>query len=181
LIFYGVLLTALAYGLSCLTRLYDEAGVSHPALSLDNDVEKAESPIVPDFENARDRSFRSLLAEPPFVAPPPADERLPNYWMMSKRIPTLSFIFCSAGLAFALYGLFVFVCDVWGLKLGVFRTFGMNPLAAYCIHSIVGDQLDKLMPRNGPLWYCVLGFAVFFGATYLCVRYLEKRNIFIRL
>ena len=156
-------------------------GVEQPALSRDDDVERAESPMLPAFENARNRNLGSLLAEPPFFKPPPADERLPNYWMMSKRIPTLSFILCAAGLSFALYGVFVFVCDVWGFKLGVFRTFGMNPLIAYCIHSIVSDQLDKLMPRNAPLWYCTIGFAVFLGATYLCVRYLEKRNVYIRL
>lgn len=181
LVICGVLLTALAYSVSCLTRLYDVAGVENPALSKADNVEVAESPVVPDFEKARGRSLTSLLAEPPFVAPPPADERLPNYWMMSKRTPTFSFIFCAAGFAFLVYGLFVFVCDVWGLKIGVFRTFGMNPLAAYFIHEVVGEQLDKLMPRNAPLWYCIAGFAVFFGAVYLCVRYLEKRNIFIRL
>lgn len=181
LIACGLALTALAYGASCLTRLYDVKGVEHPAISRDDNIEVAESPMVPDFELARGRSLTSLLAESPFVAPPPADERLPNYWMMSKRIPTFSFIVCAAGFAFLLYGAFVFACDVLGLKLGVFRTFGMNPLAAYCIHSVVSNQIEKLMPNNAPLWYCVAGFAVFFGATYACVHYLEKRQLFIRL
>ncbi|MGE3316253.1 MAG: hypothetical protein AB7O26_14140 [Planctomycetaceae bacterium] len=181
LIVCGLALTAFSYGVSCLTRLYDVEGVEKPAVSRDDNIEIAESPIVPDFDLARGRSFQSLLAEPPFVAPPPADERLPNYWMMSKRIPTFSFIFCAAGFAFLLYGAFVFLCDVWGLRLGVFRTFGLNPLAAYCIHSVVSEQIDKLMPRDAPLWYCVAGFATFFGATYLCVRFLEKRQLFIRL
>lgn len=181
LILCGVALSLLGYGASCLTRLYDVVGVEKPALSRDDNVELAESPMIPDFGLARGRNWKSLLAEPPFVAPPPADERLPNYWMMSKRIPTFSFIYCSAGFAFLLYGLFVSACDVWSLKLGVFRTFGVNPLAAYCIHGVVSNQLEKLVPNNAPLWYCMIGFAVFFGAVYLCVRFLEKRGIFIRL
>jgi hypothetical protein len=178
LLVWAVGFVVVAYPLSCLTRLYD---TGYGATAYAEDPKRASSPFVPSFESVGQRSWVSLLAEPPFVAPPPTEQRLENYWMMSKRIPTLSFILCAVGLAFAFYAVFVVVCDVAGLKLGVFRTFGTNPFAAYCIHEILVNQIGRLVPLDAPLWYCLIGFGAFFGATYVCVRFLEKSQIFIRL
>jgi peptidoglycan/LPS O-acetylase OafA/YrhL len=63
----------------------------------------------------------------------------------------------------------------------VFRTFGQNALAAYLIHHLVLVSIRPLVPDNSPLWYCLLGFALFFGITYLFVRQLEKQGIYLRL
>jgi predicted acyltransferase len=129
--------------------------------------ELAASPVIPPFERAEGRAWTDLLAEPPFVQPPPLDpteraegERgwVKNYWMMGKRIVNLSFITFSSGFAFALYGLFVVFTDLWGIQIGLFRTFGMNPLAAYVIHELVMHSMLRAVPGNSPLWFCLAAF-----------------------
>jgi len=155
------------------------------------DLELAESPVLPPWERLQGRSPRDLLAEPPFVAPPADDpridpppwieHRLRNYWMLGKRMPNLSFMTFATGFQFALFGLFVAACDMGGLRLGLFRTLGTNPLAAYFIHGMVGLALALLVPHDVPLGPCLAAFAIAFSITYFLVRLLEKRGIYWRL
>jgi predicted acyltransferase len=154
-------------------------------------LELAESPVFPPWERLKGRTLAALVVEPPFVAPPTDEPRVDppphiehrtwNYWMMGKRMPSLSFITFATGFAFALYALFVIACDVGGLRLGIFTTFGTNALAAYLLHHLVEEAVHPLVPHDAPLWYCLAGLALFFLLTYILVRYLEKRNIYIRL
>ena len=75
--------------------------------------------------------------------------------MMGKRMPSLSFITFATGFAFALYGVFVVVCDIGGLQLGIFTTFGTNALAAYFLHHLVEEAVSPLVPhdaRCGTAW-----------------------------
>lgn len=175
---YGCGVMLLAYILSCGSRLYDVKFDVTPNPVL---PQFALSPIIPSWDSLGKREISSLLTEPPFVAPPPATERLGNYWMMSKQLPTLSFILFATGFSAALYSVFLFVCQVWRWEVGVFRTFGMNPLAAYVIHELIGFQLHPLVPNDSPLWYCLIGLMVYGTAVYLCVRGLEKSKIYLRL
>jgi hypothetical protein len=153
-------------------------------------LELAESPVWPPWGRLKGRTLSQLLVEPPFVAPPrdhPGDEspniehRPWNYWMMGKRMPSLSFITFATGFAFALYGVFVLMCDVGGLRVGIFTTFGTNALAAYFLHHFIEEAVHPLVPRDAPLLYCLCGLGVFLLLTYTLVRFLEKRNIFIKL
>lgn len=171
LVMIGVVLMVIGYTLSCLTRLYDM-----PSGSMVNRV--AASPVWPDWTQLADREF-PLLAEPPFFAPP-TSRRL-NYWMMGKRVASVSFIVFATGFAFATYAVFVAVCDMRGLSCGVFRTFGQNPLAAYVIHHMVLKAVRPLVPNDAPLWYCLLGLSIFFLITYVCVRALEQQRLFLRV
>ncbi|HEY3855171.1 MAG TPA: hypothetical protein VGO67_12320 [Verrucomicrobiae bacterium] len=168
----------IGYLLSCPTRLFD---VDRGAVPNPQRQGEAQDPFFSSPAARANRPLSSLLAEPPFVAPPDSSRRLENYWMMSKRIPTLSFILFATGFACALYGVFVAACDLGSWRLGVLGTFGMNPLAAYCLHEIIQESLRHLVPEDAPLWYCSLGLVAFFWATYACVRALEKSRIFIRL
>ncbi len=168
----------LGYLISCPTRLFD---VDRGAIPSARNSSEGQNPFFASPTAKTNRPLSSLLAEPPFVAPPDSTRRLENYWMMSKRIPTLSFILFATGFACALYGIFVGACDLGSWRFGVFATFGMNPLAAYCLHEIIEHSLKHLVPDDAPLWYCGLGLVAFFWATYACVRGLEKARIFIRL
>jgi hypothetical protein len=171
---WGAGLMVAGYAVSCLATLYGPDDAS----SRDK---MADSPVVPPFTNIADRSWSGLLAAPPFVPPPPPEEQPPNYWMMDKRVVTQSFVLFSTGFAAALFGLFVLACDGWGWQLGVFRTFGQNPLAAYIIHHFVAHSIHGVVPKDSPLWWGLLGLAAFFGITWLFVRSLEKHGLYLRL
>jgi hypothetical protein len=101
--------------------------------------------------------------------------------MLGKRMPNLSFMTFATGFQFVLFGLFMAACDIGGLRVGLFRTLGTNPLAAYFIHGMMGLALALLLPHNASLGYCLAGFAIAFGITYLLVRSLEKHGLYWRL
>ncbi|MFV2066070.1 MAG: heparan-alpha-glucosaminide N-acetyltransferase domain-containing protein [Pirellulales bacterium] len=175
LLMWGTLLMAIGYAASCLTRLYDVP----PGERADDRL--AASPVWPPWQRAVGKSLLELFSEPPLVAPPPPTVRQENYWMMGKRVVSASFVLFASGFSLALYALFVALCDIWSLRVGLLRTFGENPLAAYVIHYMVETSIRPLVPNNSPAWYALLGFTVFFGITYLLVRHLEKHKIYLRL
>jgi hypothetical protein len=155
------------------------------------DLDLAPNPVVPGWSQACNRSFTELLAEPPFVSPPhddpqsaagsPIEHRLWNYWMLGKRVPTLSFMLLASGFASILYSLFIIGCDGFGLSLGVFRTFGTNALVAYFVHGMLTLALWPFAPKSVGIAGALTAFVVFFTGTYLLVRQLEKRGIYIKL
>jgi predicted acyltransferase len=172
----GVLLMSLGYILSCLTRLYDTRSLNEEQIKA-----RVASPVIPDFSSISERPIASLLAEAPFVPPPPPPERIPNYWQMDKRVVTASFVMFGSGVAIAVYGLFVLFCDALKWDVGMFRTFGQNPLAAYLIHHLVTRTTLSVVPKDSSLVWVLSGLAISFGVTYLFVRYLEKRGLYLRL
>lgn len=145
----GVVMMTLGYALSCLSTLY----VAAP-----NQQQRAfaSSPVFPDLSAAAANGSTLALAEPPFVAPP--EDRAWNYWMMSKRVVTVPFVLFGSGFSFAVYAIFVAICDGVGLSLGLFRTFGQNPLIAYVIHHLVLVTLFPLIPPDSNIVYGSLGF-----------------------
>jgi predicted acyltransferase len=193
LIFWAVVLMGLGYVLSCGTRLYDV-----PAENVQAQAARrlAAEPVLPPPESllrlheaVQRGQWRELLAEPPFGPPPHPPGKIDqsfvlrkwNYWMMSQRAGTISYLTFAAGFSLAVYAIFYVVCDLWGWQLGVFRTFGTNALFAYVLHMLVQSAIEPFMPKDSPQWYMWVGCALFLTITYLFVRTLEKNNIYIRL
>jgi len=176
MIVWSILLMAAGWLLSCGTTLYD---VSEDQVASLKDQKRAPDPVVPSQERLQTHTLG--WAEPPFVPPPDSDHRKENYWMMSQRAATVSYHVFAAGLALALYVVFYIACDVWGWQVGLFRTLGTNALVGYVLHGIVANAVKPFVPNDAPGWYVALGFAVYFGITYLFIRHLEKNGIYLKL
>ena len=202
LMILGIWFMVVGYGMSCMTRLYDrdqpvpvttstetdaapEAGKPSAIAPAEDSIATADgmakSPVLPDFSQVGQRPWSSLLAEPPMVPPPVVQKRAINYWMMDKRMVTQSFVFFSVGFAMALYSLFVIVCDLGQRRWSLFNTFGQNPLAAYIIHHLVALAFWAVVPKDSPLMLVLVGLFLYFMTTYLFVRFLEQRQLFLRL
>jgi predicted acyltransferase len=116
-------------------------------------------------------------AAPPFV--PPAGPV--NLWTMSQRTGSISYLTFASGLSLLVYATFFAACDRDGFRVGLFRTFGGNALAAYVLHDLVAGAVKPYVPRDAPGWYVAAGFVLYFGITYGLVRGLEKQGVFIKL
>lgn len=115
----------------------------------------------------------------PFVHVPPHPPN--NLMTMSQRAGSVTYLLFGAGFSLALYGLFVVLSDGRGWQVGIFRTFGSNALAAYLIHDVVDNAIKPFTPKDSPAWYVAGMFALFLGICWVFVRYLEKRQIYLRL
>jgi hypothetical protein len=104
-----------------------------------------------------------------------------NYWMMSQRSGSISYLTFGAGLSLALYGLFYLLADIIGLRIGIFRTLGVNALVGYVLHGIIGEAVQNFLPKDSPASAMWIGFAVFFFVTWLFLRSLEKQKIYVKL
>jgi hypothetical protein len=203
---WGAVLMALGWLASCATRMYDV-----PAGEVQQQASNklAKYPVIPSSEqfdrwktNLKEHRWTESLAEPPFVPPPHSHDpdtgivnkeglrktddksdqyRKWNYWMMSQRAGSISYLTFAAGFSLALYGLFYILSDMLGIKVGVFRTFGTNALVGYILHDFTGDAIKNFIPNDSPPLVMWASVAFFFYITWLFIRSLEKRNIFLKL
>jgi predicted acyltransferase len=176
-------LLAAGYCLSCLANLYPLARApTTKEYELVEAGDIANSPVVPPASAWSDASLSSLAAEPPLVQPPADRQRQLNYWLMSKRVVTPSFVLTATGYALGVYALFILFCDLMPFQIGALRTFGQNPLATYILELfILNGLVRRIWPDDSTtalaLGHCVVWFAL----TYLCVRLLESRGLYLRL
>jgi predicted acyltransferase len=181
---WGCVLLVAGYFLSCLASLYPTADPpSNREYELAETGQVAMSPVIPPAAGWRSVDAHSIWAAPPFVRPAAEAQRQLNYWIMGKRVATPSFILTATGFSLAVYALFVWFCDVGSLRLGVLRTFGQNPLAAYVIelYLLGGMFFSRVWPTDATLLWASAHCVAWFALTYLAVRLLEWRGIYWRL
>lgn len=180
----GIALCGIGWVISCGTTIYD---VPPEQVGLLKKEEFGRNPVIPSAKQLAAWNHRP--AEPPFVMPPDQAHRKWNYWMMSQRGGTLSYTTFSAGFALLVMALFVWACDVQGWRLGVFRTLGVNALAAYMLADFAGPwgtQLagwllgTKLVEESPPLPVAT-AFAIHFLLIYLVLRLMEWRKVYFRM
>ncbi len=179
----GCAVMILGYALSCGTRFFDVIAAEGNVSSTDK---LATHPVFPSrsqisVKMTQEKGFSKYLAEAPFVPPPPVAERQWNYWMMSQRAGTLSYMTFTAGLSLVVYIFFYIACDLWNLRLDFFQTFGTNALLAYVLHSMVSSAILPFVPKDAPAWYAYGSLVLFFAITWLFVRSFEKQQIYLRV
>jgi predicted acyltransferase len=104
-----------------------------------------------------------------------------DLWTMSQRTGSISYLTFSAGFSLLVYAAFVVACD-WGrLRVGLFRTFGTNALAAYILHGMVAGAVKPYVPSDSPGGYVAAAFGLYLLINYVLIRGLEKEKLFLRL
>ena len=182
----SLFLMALGYAISCGTRLYDVPESQVKSLKTER---LAADPVWPTRERINSKleeaklagsGISAWLAEAPFIKPPEKEFRKWNYWMMSQRAGTLAYPLFTAGFSLLVYLFFFIACDLRGLQLSFFKTFGTNALIAYVLHGMVSNAVQPFFPKDSPLWYALTGLALFFWVTWMFVRHLEKQGVYLR-
>ncbi len=176
LVAYG---TALAFGgwlLSSLTTLYAVGPQTNPVAE---GSKLAANPVIPSTKQFEVGNL--VLAEPPFVPPPTIESRLYNYWMMSQRAGTASYLLFTAGTSCMIYAVFVLLCDRLSFRLSIFRTFGTNALAGYLIHDITGTLTNAFFPETSSVGPMLAALLIFLALTWWVLKWLEDSGIYIRM
>jgi predicted acyltransferase len=153
LLAWGGILMLVAYGLACLNR------------------------VTPPNSLSAESGWLGVLVEPPFF--PPSEPV--NIWTMSQRSGSVTYLTFGAGFGLAVYALFVWACDIGSFSLGIFRTLGTNALAGYILHDMVAAAVKPWVPKDSPLWWVTIGFAVFLAICYVMLRYMEKHKLYLKL
>ncbi|QDT54577.1 hypothetical protein Pan44_26100 [Caulifigura coniformis] len=179
----GVALMLAGWIMSCGTRLYDVPQSAETFATAREVAHRKLAPdaVIPPSETWEGRTWTSLLAEPPFVPPPDARHRQWNYWMMSQRAGSLSYLTFSAGFSMVVFALFYVACDILGWHSSLFRTLGVNALAGYILHDFTGDLIRQYAPRDCSPITMWGAFAVYFAITWAILRVMEKRGLFFRM
>jgi hypothetical protein len=167
----GILLSLAGWLLSLPTVLYN--------VSSGEALQFAADPVIP--QHARLASWNGQLVEPPFVAPPPFQQRQWNYWMMTQRACSISYTLFTAGVSCVVFALFSLVCDLHQWQSGLLRTLGTNSLAAYILHDVVGWCLSPYLSRDSALLPVLAGLVLFISLTVGACRLLERRGWYLRV
>ena len=172
----------IGYGLSSLSSLYPVAQGPQPVAYLYPETEqRTESPVLPRFTDGSAGDMRAYFSDPPFVPPPAERIRLWNYWLLSRRLATPTFVLTATGFGLMVYAAFVWLCDAGTFRPAVLRTLGQNPLLAYLLDMVIGGWVSDFFPESGGWLWALAGSAARFSVAYVPVRLLEWRRIYLRL
>ncbi len=167
----GILLSLAGWLLSMPTVLYNVPSTNGSQLAAD--------PVIP--HNVRFASWKGQLVEPPFVPPPPSQQRQWNYWMMTQRACSISYTLFTAGVSCVVFAIFSLVCDLHQWQSGLLRTLGTNSLAAYILHDVVGWWISPYLSRDSALQSVLAGLVLFVSLTVGACRLLERRGWYLRV
>jgi hypothetical protein len=178
----GIALVGIGYSLSSLSSFYPVAQGPRPVAYVYPETDQSTpSPVLPPFSDGSARDVSAYFNDPPFFPPPPERQRIWNYWMLSRRLATPTMMLTTTGFGLMMYALCVVLCDAGAFRLGVLRTFGQNPLIAYLLDGWVGGLIHEFWPEEGGWRLALAGSALRFSLTYVPVRLLEWRRIYLRL
>jgi predicted acyltransferase len=179
----GIGLMSLGYLASCGTRHFDRSvgGESNPPKLAASPVLGRGLPVDQPRAEVGSSQLASWFAEPPFYPPPPPASRAWNYWMMSQRAGTMSYLVFTAGLSFVVYTMFAAMTTLWGLEVGLFRALGRNAIVAYAMHGFLIDAVGQILDRNAPLHWVAVGLTAVMAITWAITAFLDGRKLYIRL
>jgi predicted acyltransferase len=129
------------------------------------------------FNPVKPGGIANWLVEPPFWAP----SRPVDLWTMSQQAGANSYLWFSTGFSLLAYAAFVWWTDQNGKQWGLFRVFGLNPLAGYVLHGLIADAVRPFAPQDAPLRWIALMFFAYFGVLWLFLWGLDRQRIYIRL
>jgi len=167
----GILLSLCGWLLSIPSVLYNVSSADGQQLAAD--------PVIP--HHTRVAVWNGQLVEPPFVPPPPFQQRQWNYWMMTQRACSISYTLFTAGVSCVVFALFSFVCDLHQWQSGLLRTLGTNSLAAYILHDVAGWCISPALSRDSALLSVLAGLVLFISLTVGACQLLERRGWYLRV
>jgi predicted acyltransferase len=184
MIIAGLILGGLGWLISCGTTIYD---VPEDQVSALESEKFGRNPVIPSAGQLA--AWNHHPAEQPFVPPPDRNHRKWNYWMMSQRGGTLSYLTFSAGFSLLVMAIFVWASDVKGWRLGVFRTLGVNALAGYILADFAetlgvkwaGLFFGSPVVKTSPALEVGTAFVIHFLLVYLVLRLMEWRKVYFRM
>lgn len=105
-----------------------------------------------------------------------------------KKIWTSSMVLVSSGYCFLLMALFYYIIDVrhWTKGLGWLNYYGKNSILAYMLKCVSFSSIGKSLfygfrPYVGDAWYDFIISLSSVVIVFFILRYLYKRNIFLRV
>jgi predicted acyltransferase len=129
------------------------------------------------FNPVQPGGLSRFLVEPPFWPP----SRPVDIWTMSQRAGSNSYLWFAAGFSLLVYAAFVWWTDLRKNQLGLFRVFGINALAGYILHDLIGDAIRPFAPSDSPIYWVVFVFSLYFAITWLFLRGLDRQKIYLRM
>jgi hypothetical protein len=129
------------------------------------------------FNPVQTGALSRFFVEPPFWPP----SRPTDIWTMSQRAGSNSYLWFAAGFSLLVYAFFVWWTDLRHHQVGMFRVFGLNPLAGYIVHGMVSDAVRPFAPGDSPMLWVVFVFAVYYGITWLLLWGLDRQKIYLRM
>lgn len=116
----------------------------------------------------------------PFVMPN-EDELVFDYWVMSQRAGSVTYLLFATGFSILVFALFQVLCDSFGIAWGLFDMLGRNALLAYIVHDMVAESVKPFCPKDSPAWWVLIAVTIYLTVTLSFMKYLDNRKLWLKL